>query len=258
LQQIPTNQMSSKQNQFHLFQAYSETYKNIIILDFQHVDSNQFKTFRNFIQDFGKLLTGKNSIFINAIKSSKNEKLKLLLPHIKNQICFIFTNEDLHFFNYCIQMTEMFSFQEPGSIAEEDIIIKSHNTYLEPHEYAQFFMGKVPFKISQRYTIEFMEDFVFIKKGKKLEEIHCKILKLLGMETQRNKFDIIAIYEDGEIFGSPEKKDFKKEMDILLKESIENVFQIAKAADYLFVEKKIELIENEETSSEESLWSLFF
>jgi ribosomal protein L10 len=233
-----------------LFLCYSENYQKIIILDYESVDSNQFKTLRNSIQDFGKLLNGKNSIFINAIKSSKNEKLKLLLPYIKNHVCFIFTNENLDFFTYHIQQSEMFDFQDFGSIAEEDILINAHHTNLNPN-FTPFFKN-VQFVI-QGGRIDLLEDFVFVKKGTKLLKFQSEILRKLGMKTKRKKFDIVAIFEDGK-FCSPEMKH--EELEFLLQESIQDIFQVAKNAGYLIAEK-IE-IEEYESSSSDDFWSLFF
>jgi ribosomal protein L10 len=111
-----------------LFGLYCEEYKNIFILNCCNVDANQFKDFRTKLENKGKLLNGKKSLFINAIKSIKNPPCSI--EHVKNQVCFLFTNESLEYVSKLIEKTKQFGFLESGMIAERDLFLKKQYTEL--------------------------------------------------------------------------------------------------------------------------------
>jgi ribosomal protein L10 len=243
-----------RRNTVQLFLAYSETYKNIIIIDHERVDSIQYKQMKTIVEKNGKMLNGKNSMFLNGIKLSKNENLKKLIPYIKNQICLIFTNKEVEFFEYHIRQLEYFVYQEIGTTVEEDIVIKAQSTNIEPnymHLYTNSF--PIPHKI-RNGIIEFPKSFLLCKKGQKLERDHKKLLNKLEIKTQRKGFEIVVGFVDGE-FQFP--IDFTN-FDFLLEESLNCIDAIAYFADYYFESKKEFEFRELYSSEEENLLNLFY
>jgi ribosomal protein L10 len=247
--------MDKKQNLIQQFRTYSESYKNIIVVDYEKVDPNQYKKLKRIAEENGKLLNGKNTVLINTIKSSKNEKLKLLIPYMKNHVCLIFTNCDVQFFEFQIHQLEHFVYQEIGTIVEKDIVIEPQITYISAttEDCAHLVNKQICFSV--RYgTIEFHQHVILCKKGEKLGNIEHKILRELGMKTQRIGFNFVVGLIDGEFLFL---KDFL-EFDSLLKESLQNICQVSCYANVIEPKPEKEIVLNYSSQEEEDGFGYLF
>jgi hypothetical protein len=248
--------MDKKQNLIQLFLTYSESYKNIIVVDYEKVDANQYKKLKRIAEENGKLLNGKKTVLINTIKSSKNEKLKLLIPYMKNHICLIFTNCDVQFFEFQIHQLEHFVYQEIGTIDEKDIVIEPQITYIlaTTEDCTHLVNKQIYFSVRYGY-IEFHQHDILCKKGEKLGNIEHKILRELGMKTQRIGFDFVVGLIDGELLFVKDYEGF----DSLLKESLQNIFQVYCYANNLVKPKpEKEIVLNYSSQEEEDGFGYLF
>jgi ribosomal protein L10 len=186
-------------NSSKIFELYCEEYKNIFILECLNIDSNQFKEFRTLLENKGKLLNGKKSVFIQAMKS---KDILNLIQFVKNQVCFLFTNENIEFVSELILKTKQFVFLEKGTIAERDLFLKKQYTDVFPSEFKEFADLEVPFKI-RRGRIFIFKKFLLCEKGKKLNEKQVIVLKKLEKKIQIQSFKLVVACCEG-ILWTPE------------------------------------------------------
>ena len=75
-----------------------DEYPKVFIVNADNVGSKQMQQIRISLRDRATILMGKNTTIRKAIRGhlDSNPNLEKLLPHIKGNIGFIFTKEDLN------------------------------------------------------------------------------------------------------------------------------------------------------------------
>lgn len=87
----------AKENYFLRLKEYLDTYKSIFIVNVDNVSSNQMHQIRHSLRGDGVVLMGKNTMVRRALKTFVGERpeFERLLPFVKGNIGFVFTNGDL-------------------------------------------------------------------------------------------------------------------------------------------------------------------
>merc|ERR1719305_1039173 len=109
------------------------TYKNILIISVDFVGSRQMQDVRLAIRGKGEIIMGKNTIMRKVIRdnSEKNPKLAALMPLIRGNMGFIFTNGDLNALR-----TQVQDFKLPA--AAKPVVIAPGPTGLDPGQTSFF------------------------------------------------------------------------------------------------------------------------
>lgn len=76
---------------------YLDTYKTIFVVNVDNVGSNQMHQIRHSLRGEAVVLMGKNTMVRRAFKTFISERpdLERLMPHVKGNVGFVFTNGDL-------------------------------------------------------------------------------------------------------------------------------------------------------------------
>lgn len=79
-------------------QALFDEYPKVFLVNVDNVGSKQMQQIRISLRDRAVVLMGKNTTIRKAIRGhlEQNPGLEKLLPHIKGNIGFVFTKEDLN------------------------------------------------------------------------------------------------------------------------------------------------------------------
>ena len=101
------------------------------------------------------ILMGKNTMMRKALRShlETNPGLEKLLPHIRENIGFVFTKEDLSFIRDKIQENKVAAPAKAGAIAPCDVTLPAQVTTLGPEKTSFFQALSITTKIT-RGTIE--------------------------------------------------------------------------------------------------------
>merc|ERR1711893_254493 len=128
-----------------------------------------------------------------------NPQLELMLPHIRGNIGFVFTKEDLVSVRALILENKVAAPAKAGAIAPLDVTVPAQNTGLGPEKTSFFQALAIPTKISKG-TVEILNDVKLIKAGDKVGASEATLLNMLKISPFKYGLIIEQVYDSGTIF----------------------------------------------------------
>lgn len=196
-----------KNNYFlKLIQLFDE-YPKCFIVGADNVGSKQMQQIRMALRDRAVVLMGKNTMMRKAIRghTEKNPSLEAIIPCIKGNIGFVFTNEDLVSVRDALVCNKVRAPARAGALAPLDVIVPAQNTGLGPEKTSFFQALNIPTKITKG-TIEIIQDVKLIKRGDKVGLSDATLLNMLNISPFTYGLVVEQVYDSGTIF-SPEILD---------------------------------------------------
>jgi large subunit ribosomal protein LP0 len=182
-----------------------ETYKSIFIVTVDNVSSQQMHEIRQALRGEGVVLMGKNTMVRRAIKGfiadGSLTEIERLLPHVKGNVGFVFTNGDLKATREKILQNRVAAPARAGAIAPLDVYVPAGNTGMEPGKTSFFQALGVPTKIA-RGTIEITTDLKLVEAGSKVGASEATLLNMLNISPFTYGMGIAQIYDQGQTFES--------------------------------------------------------
>uniref|UniRef100_A0A8C2CAP3 60S acidic ribosomal protein P0 n=1 Tax=Cyprinus carpio TaxID=7962 RepID=A0A8C2CAP3_CYPCA len=206
-----------KSNYFLKIIQLLDDFPKCFIVGADNVGSKQMQTIRLSLRGKAVVLMGKNTMMRKAIRGhlENNPSLERLLPHIRGNVGFVFTKEDLTEVRDLLLANKVPAAARAGAIAPCEVTVPAQNTGLGPEKTSFFQALGITTKIS-RGTIEIL---VSSRNGFKF----LRSLKMLfGLE--RLVLIIQQVYDNGSVY-SPEVLDITE--DALHKRFLEGVRNIA-------------------------------
>ena len=154
-----------------------------------------------------------------------------LLPHVKGNVGFIFTNADLAKTRDVILAEKVAAPARAGAIAPLDVFVPAGNTGMEPGKTSFFQALGVPTKIA-RGTIEITTDLKLVEAGTKVGASEATLLNMLNISPFTYGMSISQVYDGGQTFA-PSVLDIKEEQLLkALNSAIATITSISLAANY--------------------------
>ncbi|KAL1603982.1 ribosomal protein P0 (A0) (L10E) [Paraconiothyrium brasiliense] len=193
----------SKVAYFDKLKDLLEEYKSIFIVTVDNVSSQQMHEIRQSLRGEGVVLMGKNTMVRRALKGFINDfpEYERLLPHVKGNVGFVFTNSDLKDIREKIISNRVAAPARAGAVAPGDVFVPAGNTGMEPGKTSFFQALGVPTKIA-RGTIEITTDLKLIEAGNKVGASEATLLNLLNISPFTYGMGISQIYDNGQTFDS--------------------------------------------------------
>jgi len=216
---------SKKSEYFAKLKTLLENYPSIFIVNVDNVGSNQMHQIRHALRRKAVVLMGKNTMVRRALKGlvSDNAQYEKLLPHVKGNIGFVFTNGDLKEIRDTILSNRVKAPAKAGAIAPIDVFVPAGNTGMEPGKTSFFQALGVPTKIA-RGTIEIINQVHLVKEGTKVGASEATLLNMLNISPFTYGMNVTQIYDNGTTFA-PSVLDIEEET--LLSHLLSGIRQIA-------------------------------
>ncbi|OCL11006.1 60S acidic ribosomal protein P0 [Glonium stellatum] len=192
---------SNKAAYFDKLKALLEEYKSIFIVTVDNVSSQQMHEIRQSLRGEGVVLMGKNTMVRRAIKGfiADFPEYERLLPHVKGNVGFVFTNGDLKETRDKILSNRVAAPARAGAIAPGDVFVPAGNTGMEPGKTSFFQALGVPTKIA-RGTIEITTDLKLVEAGNKVGASEATLLNMLNISPFTYGMGVSQIYDNGQTF----------------------------------------------------------
>lgn len=154
---------------------------------------------------------GKNTMIRKAIRGhmENNPALEKIIPHIRGNVGFVFTKEDLVDVRDKIIDNKVKAPARAGAIAPCDVLLQPQNTGLGPEKTSFFQALQIPTKISKG-TIEILNEIHLIKRDDKVGASEATLLNMLNVSPFTYGLKIRQVYDSGTVF-SPEILDITSE-----------------------------------------------
>lgn len=150
----------------------------------------------------GIVLMGKNTMVRRAIRGliADFPDYERLLPHVKGNVGFVFTNGDLKDIREKILANRVAAPARAGALAPADVWVPAGNTGMEPGKTSFFQALGVPTKIA-RGTIEITNDLKLVEAGAKVGASEATLLNMLNISPFTYGMGIAQVYDDGQCFA---------------------------------------------------------
>jgi len=151
----------------------------------------------------GVVLMGKNTMVRRALKGfvAENPEYERLLPFVRGNVGFIFTNGDMKAIKEKILANRVAAPARAGAVAPNDVWVPAGNTGMEPGKTSFFQALGVPTKIA-RGTIEIVSDLKLIEGGNKVGASEASLLNLLNISPFTYGMTITQVYDAGQVFSA--------------------------------------------------------
>lgn len=222
---------------FDKLKALLEEYKSIFIVTVDNVSSQQMHKIRKSLRGEGEVsgvvLMGKDTMVRRAIKGfiADFPEYERLLPHVKGNVGFIFTNADLKQTRDVILAEKVAAPARAGAVAPADVFVPAGNTGMEPGKTSFFQALGVPTKIA-RGTIEITSDLKLVETGSKVGASEATLLNMLNISPFTYGMSIAQVYDGGQTFH-PNVLDIEEsQLFAALNSAIKTIATISLATNY--------------------------
>jgi len=193
----------AKEAYFSKLKTLLEEYKSIFVVNVDNVGSNQMHQIRQSLRGEAVVLMGKNTMVRRALKTymSENPEYERLLPFVRGNIGFVFTNGDLKDVREKILSNRVAAPARAGAVAPADVEVPAGNTGMEPGKTSFFQALGIPTKIA-RGTIEIVSNVHLIAKDAKVGASEAALLNMLNISPFTYGMAVVQIYDEGTCFPS--------------------------------------------------------
>ncbi|KAI1189392.1 hypothetical protein F5B17DRAFT_438957 [Nemania serpens] len=200
-----------KAEYFPKLKALLEEYKSVFIVTVDNVSSQQMHEVRQSLRSEAVVLMGKNTMVRRALKTfiADVPEYEKLLPHVKGNIGFVFTNGELKSIRDKILANKVAAPARAGAVAPLDVWVPAGNTGMEPGKTSFFQALGVPTKIA-RGTIEITTDLKLVEAGNKVGPSEATLLNMLNISPFTYGLGVLQVYDEGNAF-SPDVLDIGEE-----------------------------------------------
>jgi large subunit ribosomal protein LP0 len=218
---------------FEKLKSLLDEYKTVFIVGIDNVSSQQMHEIRLSLRGEGVVLMGKNTMVRRAIKGfvAENPEYERLLPFVKGNVGFIFTNGDLKETRTKILANRVAAPARAGAIAPGDVWIPAGNTGMEPGKTSFFQALGVPTKIA-RGTIEITSDLKLVEAGTKVGPSEASLLNLLNISPFTYGMTVAQVYDNGQTFSSDILDIEEDQLLKALSSAIQRIATISLATNY--------------------------
>ena len=182
-----------------------DDYSKILICHADHVGSYQFQCIRIALRGMAVVLMGKNTLMRKIVtaycKKHEGHPYEQLLPQMRGNMCFIFTNGDLNDVRNVIEENRVPAAAKAGVVAECTVVVPAGPTGCDPGQTSWFQALNVPTKIS-RGQIEIVSDLKLISKGEKVGSSEAALLQKLNLKPFTYGLILLSVYDNGSLFDA--------------------------------------------------------
>ncbi|KAI9494451.1 ribosomal protein L10-domain-containing protein [Zychaea mexicana] len=200
----------AKEQYFEKLKNYIDSYSTAFVVNVDNVGSNQMHQIRHSLRGEAVVLMGKNTMVRRAFKTfvADRPELERLMPHVKGNIGFVFTNGDLKEIRNKITENRVAAPARANAIAPGDVYVPAGNTGMEPGKTSFFQALGIPTKIS-RGTIEIVSDVQVVTGGERVGPSEAMLLNMLNISPFTYGLSVTQVFDNGTCF-SPEVLDVEE------------------------------------------------
>lgn len=203
---------ADKEKYFEKLKQLVKDYSSIFIVNVDNVGSNQMHQIRGALRGKGVVLMGKNTMVRRALRTILAElpQFERLLPFVRGNIGFVFTNTDLKEIRTIITANKVAAPARAGALATVDVIVPGGNTGMEPGKTSFFQALRIPTKIA-RGTIEIVGDVQVVTAGTRVGSSEATLLNMLNISPFTYGMTVVQIFDSGNVFA-PEVLDIDEKV----------------------------------------------
>lgn len=222
-----------KAQYFNKLRELVAEYKSVFVVGVDNVSSQQMHEVRKTLRKEAVVLMGKNTMVRRAMRGfiADFPEYEKLMPLVKGNIGFIFTNSDLKSIKDVVLDNKVAAPARAGAIAPADVWVPAGNTGMEPGKTSFFQALGVPTKIA-RGTIEITNDVKILEADQKVGPSEAQLLNMLNISPFTYGLTIIQVFNEGNLFPASVLDITDDELLAHFTNAISSITQISLASGY--------------------------
>jgi large subunit ribosomal protein LP0 len=195
------NRAERRDGYFDKIKELLDKYPKILIVGADNVGSHHMQQIRIALRGKAILLMGKNTMMRKAIKEhlEKNRQLEALLPYVKGNVGFLFTDKDLSEIRKAVLDIKVPAAARSGSVSPIDVVLPAGPTGLDPGQTSFMQALNIPTKINKG-QVEVTIDVQLVKKGDKVGPSEATLLQKLNIKPFTYGLIPTQVYEEGFVY----------------------------------------------------------
>jgi large subunit ribosomal protein LP0 len=190
---------------FIKLESFFDSYTKIFLVNVDNVGSRQMQLIRAGLRKDAEILMGKNTMIRKVIrgyldKHGEDHPVSKLLPLIRGNLGFVFTNSDLPDVRRMLEENRVPAPARVGAIAPVDVMCPAGPTGCDPGQTAFFQALNISTKISKG-QIEIVSEVLITVKGEKVGNSEAVLLQKLDILPFTYGLVIHYVYDNGNIFS---------------------------------------------------------
>jgi len=178
-----------------------DKHPKLIIVGCDNVGSAHMQAIRKNLRGKATVLMGKNTMIRKAIKGhlSQNPQLEALIPHIKGNVGFVFTDGDLSQIRDFIIAEKVSAPAKAGALAPVDVTVPAGPTGLDPSQTSFMQALNIATKINKG-QVEIINPVHIIRKDHKVGQSEATLLQKLNINPFAYGLIPLQVYDNGFCF----------------------------------------------------------
>lgn len=206
-EQVDMSKMSASVKRKYIYRKrlveYLDTYKSILMISVDFVGSNQMQQVRQALRGKAVILMGKNTVIRRVFAEQMEARpfLNDLLPHVKGNVGFVFTNGDLNAVRKVVIGNKVPAAAKAGIISPINVIIPKGPTTQDPGQTSFFQALNIATKIT-RGAIEIINDVDLCQAGVPVSAGAAALLSKLGLKPFFFGIEVTTVCDDGSVYAA--------------------------------------------------------
>jgi len=223
----------NKATYFEKLKGFLAAYKSVFIVPVATVSSQKLHEIRQRLREDGVVLMGKNTMVRRALRTFINDtpEYERLLPHVKGNVGFVFTNADLKAVRDKILSNRVAAPARAGAVAPSEVWVPAGNTGMEPGKTSFFQALGVPTKIA-RGTIEITTDLKLVDAGGKVGPSEATLLNMLNISPFTYGMTVAQVYDQGNTFPADVLDVGEEQLLKTFQQAITTIAAVSLALEY--------------------------
>jgi len=185
------------------FAKLLDEYPIIAAVNMENLPAKQLQQMVSSLRDTIVIKMTKRRLLKLALEKSSKKDIKEIEKHLEGMPALIFSKENPFKLYKLLEKSKTTAPAKPGQKAPKDIVVPAGPTGFAPGPIIGE-LGQAGIKAGiENGKVAIKEDSVVVKKGEAVKENLAGVLARLGIEPMEIGLNIVAIYENGDIF----KKD---------------------------------------------------
>jgi len=178
-----------------------DEYDKFFIVGVDNVGSNQMQQIRISLRGSAEVLMGKNTMMRKIIRGrlDQNPALEKVLPHIVENVGFVFTKDDLPEVRDKLLANQKPAAAKAGAMAPKDVFVEPLTTTLGPEKTSFFQALNIPTKIT-RGTIEILAQTKMCVEGERVGASEATLLAMLNIMPFSYGLDVKMVFDNGSLY----------------------------------------------------------
>jgi len=178
-----------------------DEYDKFFLVGVDNVGSNQMQQIRISLRGSAEVLMGKNTMMRKVLRGrlDQNPALEKVLPHIVENVGFVFTKEDLPEIRDKLLANQKPAAAKAGAMAPKDVFVEPVATTLGPEKTSFFQALNIPTKIT-RGCIEILSQTKMCQEGERVGASEATLLAMLNIMPFSYGLQVKMVYDNGSLY----------------------------------------------------------